>query len=149
MAVRNRAHYVQWFSSRPVRDTRTREAMLDELNELWQGRQSWRPNVDVCESEDAALVTIELPGVQQKDIELTYENGQLIVRGVREPRTLHEACSCQRIEIQYGPFERVIPIFCRIQHDGNITATYRDGILEVRLPKVRRAEPESVRVEIG
>jgi len=149
MAVRNRAHYVQWFSTTPNYHSRALESLLQEAGETWQTPQSWRPNVDVCETDEAAVVTIELPGVRQEDIDLTYDSGRLIVRGVREPLKPAGVRSCQRIEIQYGPFERVIPIFCRIDRSENITAAYRDGFLEVRLPKVQRTQVESVKVDIA
>ncbi|NCO41497.1 MAG: hypothetical protein COZ06_17780 [Armatimonadetes bacterium CG_4_10_14_3_um_filter_66_18] len=149
MAVRNRSHVVHWFTASPTLDSGVRATMLEGAGDDWPTPQGWRPNVDVCETDEYVVVTVELAGVSQADVELTFENGRLVVRGLRKPLKPSEVSSCQRIEIRYGPFERSIPILCRIETKANLTATYREGLLEVRLPKVRRAEPAPVRVEIG
>jgi HSP20 family protein len=140
---------VQWFTAGPALDPGVRATMLEGAGDDWPTPQGWRPNVDVCETDEYVVVAVELAGVSQADVELTFESGRLIVRGLRKPLKPSEVSSCQRIEIRYGPFERIIPILCRIDAHSNITATYREGLLEVRLPKVRRAEPAAVRVEIG
>lgn len=107
----------------------------------------WNPLADVCESCEHVVVTFELPGIDRDSIELTYEDDHLIVRGTRRRRQLNQEHSCNRIEIDYGPFVRAI----RLESVVDISqakAHYEDGLLEVTLPKIREPHNQTVKVNI-
>ncbi|MCX7642290.1 MAG: Hsp20/alpha crystallin family protein [Armatimonadetes bacterium] len=94
----------------------------------------WEPAVDVCEDDEAYYIIVEVAGVDEQDLEVEYHpNGALVVRGVRRP-PMTGAVQCLVLEIPYGPFERRIPLPSLINPDG-ITAEYRLGLLQIRVPK--------------
>ncbi len=94
----------------------------------------WEPAVDVCEDDEAYYIIVEVAGVDEQDLEVEYHpNGALIVRGVRRP-PMTGAVQCLVLEIPYGPFERRIPLPSAINADS-ITAEYRSGLLQIRVPK--------------
>ena len=102
-------------------------------------RRFWRPNVDVCEASDEITVTIELAGVESKDVTVQYiaKTRTLILRGVRRSVELPD-CQPSRshqLEVYYGDFEREIRLpECVIDPSG-IRASFNDGMLLVRIPK--------------
>ncbi len=94
----------------------------------------WEPAVDVCEDEEAYYIIVEVAGVDEQELEVEYHpNGTLVVRGVRRP-PMTGAVQCLVLEIPYGSFERRIPLPSAINADG-ITAEYRSGLLQIRVPK--------------
>lgn len=102
----------------------------------------WRPPADVFVSKGTVVIRLELAGVRREDIDLTYHEGELVVRGSRfEPETEPKEGYWQ-MEIPHGPFERSVNIPPRVDPD-RIEAVCRDGILEVRIPKI--AERDSTR----
>jgi HSP20 family protein len=107
---------------------------------------SWTPSVDLYETDDSLVVLLELAGVDADKTEVQAEPSLLTIRGVRRerhvardedaPRTYHA------LEIPYGRFERSVRLPAGIDTDA-AAATYRDGLLEIRLPK---RLPRQVRV---
>lgn len=116
---------------------RSMERMMEHLfhgPETVASTQGWAPRVDVYETLEGVLVTIEIPGVKREEIEIVLEEPYLRVQGVRhEP----EAAGCMRwhqMEIAYGPFERILVLPQEIDYDA-ISATYGDGFLRLTLPR--------------
>jgi HSP20 family protein len=100
----------------------------------------WEPAVDFCEDEEAYHVIMEIAGVNERDLEVTYQpDGVLVVRGVRRP-LLCGGVSCLLLEIAYGAFERRISLPPDINPDG-IEASYKAGMLHIRIPKTSPARP--------
>jgi HSP20 family protein len=100
----------------------------------------WEPAVDFCEDDEAYHVIIDIAGVSEQDLEVTYQpDGVLVVRGVRRP-LLCGTVSCLLLEIAYGAFERHIPLPHNINPDG-IEASYKAGMLHIRIPKTSPARP--------
>jgi HSP20 family protein len=105
----------------------------------------WQPSVDVHETENSLLIKMELAGTRAEDlhVSLSPDDRILTISGVRsEPAQEREGrFRCHQLEIYFGPFERslALPSGVLIDRDG-ITASYRDGFLQVMLPK--RAEHE-------
>ena len=99
----------------------------------------WRPPADVFVAEGAVVVRLELAGVRREDIDLTYREGELIVRGARFEREDVPKEGYWQMEIPHGPFERSVKIPPRVDPE-RIEAVCRDGILEVRMPKVADAD---------
>jgi HSP20 family protein len=100
----------------------------------------WEPAVDFCEDDEAYHVIMDIAGVNEQDLEVTYQpDGVLVVRGVRRP-LLCGTVSCLLLEIAYGAFERHIPLPHNINPDG-IEASYKAGMLHIRIPKTSPARP--------
>lgn len=95
------------------------------------------PPVNVSETEKNWTVTVELPGLAEKDIDVQVMGRQLVVSGERKYEEEKKNKEYHRVESQYGSFQRTIPLPENIRLDpDSITATYRRGMLEVILPKI-------------
>ncbi len=106
----------------------------------------WEPAVDFCEDDEAYYVIMEIAGVSEQDLEVTYRpDGVLIVRGVRRP-LLCGSVSWLLLEIPYGPFERRIPLPSDINPDG-IEASYKSGMLHIRISKTSSARSLQINLE--
>jgi HSP20 family protein len=108
----------------------------------------WAPPIDVYETKDDLVVTAELPGVKEKDVRLSIVEDVLSFRGHRGPASDAKEESYHRIERRTGNFERHIQLPIPVQGD-RVRATYRDGILEIRLPKVEQIKPREIKIEVG
>jgi HSP20 family protein len=105
------------------------------LMNVYEG--TWRPSIDILETEERILVIVDLAGVSQKDIVIEMSGERLRIAGVRsDPSEEHQADvrRCHQVEIDYGPFERQLLISVPIDVE-NIEARYDDGFLKIALPK--------------
>jgi HSP20 family protein len=112
---------------------------------LWGGRAVW-PSVDVDESEKEYRVTAELPGLEERDVEVLLQDGLLTVRG--EKRLETEARNRSYSERFYGRFERQITLD-RDVDEGAVRATFKNGVLSVTVPKTARAIERTTRISIN
>lgn len=104
------------------------------------------PRVDVHDTDEALVLTAELPGLSEKDFELSIEDDVLTLKGEkREEQEAGEAGRRHR-ECRYGRFERRL-VLPEVDADA-IQATFKDGVLSVTLPKLPEARPEVRRVEV-
>jgi HSP20 family protein len=108
---------------------------------------AWAPPMDVCETRDHLRVLIELPGVPQDQIQVEILEGVLTIRGERRPDPAFRNDQLQRMERRYGAFCRRLDLPPVVDPEG-IRATYRDGVLEIRLPKLAGAAPRAIAVEV-
>lgn len=111
------------------------------------GPASWSPAVDVWETATEIVVVAELAGVDEKSLEVHFEGRELVIRGHRPERSHgdRQPIRQHQMELSYGHFERTLPIAVAI--DGErIEATQRNGLLEIRCPKLNR--PGKVRVAV-
>ena len=134
------------------------EHMRREIDELFgdvfdrplahRRRVGFSPAVDVSYSDDPprAIVTASLAGIHLDDLDLEVQGRELVIGGHRRPAPA-EGLVYQQIEIEHGPFRRVIGLGTEVVVE-EIRATYADGILRVELP-LRRPEQRSVPIEIG
>ena len=111
-------------------------------------RAAWAPAVDVfyVDEPPRAIVHAELPGVDPAQVTLEIQGRELLLEGHRSA-PVAEGRLYQQIEIEHGAFKRVIPLGADVDRDA-AKATYRDGILEVTLPLVRR-EPRRRKVSVS
>jgi len=107
----------------------------------------WNPRCDVTEAEDAIIVHAEIPGVEPGDLEVTVRNSTLSVRGEKRGVKKEEAKGRSYSERFFGSFERLITIPSTVDAT-KIDATLKDGVLEVRLPKVKPSLPEETKIAI-
>jgi HSP20 family protein len=99
-----------------------------------QSPARWAPRVDVFEKDGSLVVTAELPGAQKEDIEVTLDQGDLVIRGERKAESEVKEAEYYRMERSYGSFYRRLPLPFETTAD-QIQATYKSGVLEVRIPK--------------
>jgi HSP20 family protein len=112
---------------------------------LWGGRGAW-PSVDVEETEKEYRVTAELPGLEERDVEVLLQDGLLTVRGEKKLET--DAQDRSYSERFYGRFERQITLD-RDVDDGAVNATFKNGVLAVTVPKNARAVERTKRIPIN
>ena len=107
----------------------------------------WAPLADVFVRKGAVVVRFEIPGVRREDIDLTYQDGELRVRGSRLECEEEPKEGYWQMEISHGPFERSVKIPLPVDPD-RIEAQFREGILEVRMPVTStRRVPSEVKVK--
>jgi HSP20 family protein len=108
----------------------------------------WAPAIDIYETRDDLVVTAELPGVKENEVHLSIVGDVLSLRGQRLAEHQVKEENYHRIERWSGNFERHIQLPIPIQPD-RVRATYRDGVLEIRLPKVEEVRPREIKIELG
>ncbi len=136
---------VRW---NPVRDLATME--VDRLNRMFEdfygtGR-GWAPAVDIYETNDREFVIkAELPDMKREQINVTFENSVLTLSGERKSEFADNAGSIHRSERVYGSFSRSFTLPATV--DGNrISASYKDGVMTVRIPQREDAKPKQIAV---
>ena len=111
-----------------------------------EGVGAWLPPVDIVEESDRLVFRAEVPGVNRDDIDISVENGTLILRGEKKQEKEVRSESAHRIERFYGAFSRSFVLPTSVTAD-KITATYKDGVLEIVLPKADEARPRKITVK--
>jgi HSP20 family protein len=106
---------------------------------------SW-PKVEVSESEKQITVTAEIPGMEEKDVELLLRDGNLVIRGEMKSET--EEKERQWSERFYGRFERHIPVGSDIDEE-KVEASFKKGVLTITCPKTARAQEKAKRITIN
>lgn len=106
--------------------------------------KTWAPVVDILESESDLIVRAELPGIQREDIDIEVTSESLTVRGERKFDDQSKD-KYLRVERAYGPFERSFSIGVPVQSD-KVKAAYRDGVLEVTIPKAEEVKPKKIEI---
>jgi HSP20 family protein len=135
----------------PVRDMITlREAMDQLFNESFQrtrGQQAnnyvWQLPLDAYATEDAIVLTADVPGLKPEELDVTLEGDTLTIRGEIKPRT--EGRNYLLRERATGRFERVLTINTPID-SGKVEATFEDGVLTLTLPKTEAVKPRQIKV---
>lgn len=109
--------------------------------------RGWAPAVEMFDKEDKLVVRAELPGVEKEDVDVSIVRDTLIIRGERkaEEEIKEEDYYC--CEHAYGSFYRAISLPTNVETD-KIEASYKDGVLEVTLPKAKEAQPKKVEVKV-
>jgi len=108
----------------------------------------WSPAVDVAENENEIVLRAELPGMKQEDIDIELTGDTLTLRGDRKFENEERREDFVRVERAYGRFQRSFTLGVPVQHD-QVKASYRDGVLEVHLPKSEATKPRKVQVNVG
>ena len=140
----------------PVREF---AAMQDRMNRLFGNvylrdedtgfRGSWVPAVDIFETEQHDLVLrAEVPGMSREEIEVTVENGTIILKGEKKFDPAVKDDSYRRIERAYGTFHRSFTLPNTVD-TAQVTADYKNGVLSVTLPFREEARPRTINVEVS
>ncbi|MBI5833125.1 MAG: Hsp20/alpha crystallin family protein [Armatimonadetes bacterium] len=106
---------------------------------------SWLPALDLVESADGFRVTLDVPGVRSEDIEVTFEAGNLVIRGEKRAEQASEDRGYRLIERTRGAFERAVRIGTPVDAES-VSAECRDGVLTVWLPKAAEARPRQIAI---
>jgi HSP20 family protein len=106
------------------------------------------PPVDVYEDEHAITLKMEVPGIDQKDIDVRVENNVLTVHGERKLEKDEKEENFHRVERRYGSFTRSFTLPNTVDTD-NVNADYDNGVLKIRLAKRAEAKPKQIKVNIG
>ena len=106
----------------------------------------WEPKVDIAETKDAITVKAEVPGVDQKDVAVSLQDGVLTIKGEKEEEKEEKDKRYHRVERSYGAFTRVMRLPSAV--DGSkATASFKDGVITITLPKAPEAKGTTIQVK--
>lgn len=107
----------------------------------------WSPAVDIYETDENIVVKAELPGVDKKEVSVEVKDNTLILKGERRREKEVKEENYHRVERSFGTFMRSFSIPVTVRQD-QVKARFKDGVLEVTLPKAEEAKPKQVKVEV-
>ena len=125
-----------------------RESYSPEGPEEALTTSSFAPPVDVYEDEHNITLKIDVPGIDEKDIDVCIENNTLAVHGERKFEKEEKEENFQRVERHYGSFTRSFTLPNSVDPE-QISAHYDKGVLKIRLPKKTEAKPKQIKVNVG
>lgn len=100
-------------------------------------------SVNLKENENSYLIKADLPGVEEKDVEVKFDNGLLTISGERKEEKEEETERCYRSEISYGKFSRSFRFGDEVDVD-KVSAKFKNGVLKLELPKVEAKKPRII-----
>lgn len=106
---------------------------------------AWTPPVDIYETDEALVMKAELPGFSRDDISIEMKENTLVIKGERKHEDEVKEGNYHRMERSYGAFQRAFMLPMTVDQE-KVKASYKDGILELRLPKVQAAQPKRIAV---
>jgi HSP20 family protein len=134
------------------------EALQREMNRLFdrmassgngEGRSaSFMPSMEMAETEDAILLTVEVPGMESQDLTVEATEESVLIQGERKSESKTEEKGVVRSELHYGRFERRIPLSSPVQVD-HVQGECKNGVLKLTLPKAKADEHKAIKVNIS
>ena len=127
------------------------DRLFEDLFTSPAARSGWSPAVmpvDVEETAEAYVFRADLPGFQSKDVKVTFLADTLTLRGERKREEQASEGAMHRVERSYGAFERSFRFTTPVRSD-EVKASYKDGVLEVRVPKAEVAKAREIEVQAG
>jgi len=119
-----------------------------DIDPVWTRKMSsFTPRVDVTESEKEISVAAELPGMDEKDIDITVSRDALTIKGEKKEEREENGKDYYRMERSYGSFSRTIPLPVEVETD-HAEASYKKGILSIKIPKSARAIEEKKKIAV-
>ncbi len=107
----------------------------------------WLPKVDITEEKDRVIVRADLPGMKQDEIDVEVDDGVLTIKGERKQETESKEGKTYRVERSYGSFLRSFTLPAGV--DGSkVNAAYKNGVLEVVMPKREEAKTKQIKVAV-
>jgi HSP20 family protein len=140
----------------PYRELNTLQERVNRLfHESFSGGReeslatsSFAPAVDVYEDEHHVTLKIEVPGIDEKDIDVRVENNTLTVHGERKFEKEEKEENYRRVERQYGSFSRTFTLPNTVDTES-VSADYEKGVLKIKLAKKAEAKPKQIKVNVG
>ncbi|MGA2533278.1 MAG: Hsp20/alpha crystallin family protein [Candidatus Aminicenantales bacterium] len=142
---------IRWDPFRDMTTLRERMNRLFEDMAASRGEEkdlttsSWAPAVDIYETENEVVLTAEIPGIEEKDIEIKVEDNTLTLRGERKFEKETKEENYHRIERAYGSFFRSFTLPAFVDQD-RIEAEHENGVLKIRMPKRAELKPRKVKI---
>lgn len=130
-----------------------RREFNDMFDRFWSGALEplqlgrWTPAVDVSETDDAVMVQAEVPGMDPSEIDVSLEGNVLTIKGEKKDEREEKGENFHRVERQYGTFIRSVQLPTEVVAE-KVSASFRNGVLEVRLPKSEDAKPKRVAIDV-
>lgn len=135
---------------------RLNQLFTQPLGSLWRAggfdqgltASTFVPAVDIYEDEHNIVLTAEVPGVEEKDLDISLENGVLTVSGERKMENEEKENNFHRIERTYGRFTRSFTLPPTLDED-NVKAEFNNGVLKITVAKREEAKPKQIKIETG
>jgi HSP20 family protein len=136
------------------------ERMRRDMDRLWnsffeeesrrkgESKGEWFPSLDVSETKNEIVVKAEIPGIDPKDIDISLADGVLTIRGEKKQEKEEKDENYHLIERSYGSFTRSVRVPGEVKSD-RISATYKNGLLKVSLPKSEEAKKKEIKIKVG
>ncbi|HEY6973083.1 MAG TPA: Hsp20/alpha crystallin family protein [Nitrospiraceae bacterium] len=136
------------------------EDMSDRLNRMFarpaartNGKETmivadWVPTVDISETDGEYQIKAEIPDVKKEDVKVTLEDGVLTIQGERKQEKEEKGKKYHRVERSYGSFVRSFSLPDVIDEE-KVKAEFKDGVLNLHLPKSEKAKPKAIEVKVG
>jgi HSP20 family protein len=107
----------------------------------------WQPAVEMYETDSEVVARAELPGIDPKEVDVTVTEGALVIKAEAKAEQEERGRNYLRRELRYGAFLRSVPLPAEVKGD-EAKATYKNGVLEIRVPKSERVKPRQVKVQV-
>lgn len=115
---------------------------------LRRGQGGFAPALDVSETEDSYRVEVAVPGLKPEDLQITFENNVLSIKGELRQESEDKKRNYHRTERRYGSFQRTIALPSTVKADA-IQAALTNGILRLDIPKAEEVKPRRITVQVG
>lgn len=142
---------VKWDPWREIEDMfdRYTRAIGRPRNDRQQvsGDTDWSPRVDIHETESEFVISAEIPGISKKDVQVNVDDGILTISGTREQESDEKGKNFHRIERHYGSFRRSFTLPDNVD-ENTIKASFKDGILNLSIPKIPKTETKAIEIKI-
>src|SRR6266481_9432410 len=144
----------------PLREFSTMQDRMNRMNRLFRESYnpevredaltttSFAPPVDIYEDEHKITLKLEVPGIDEKDIDVRIDNNTLTVHGERKIEKDEKEENFRRVERQYGSFTRSFTLPSSVD-SGQVSAHYDNGVLKIKLAKKAEAKPKQIKVNVG
>ncbi len=116
------------------------------FGEPWSGKK-FMPAVDISEDENEIVVKAEIPGIDQKDLEIDLTGDVLTIKGEKKEEKREETKNVHRLERSYGYFTRSFGLPCEVESE-KVEAKYKDGVLSLKLPKADACKRKSTKITV-
>ena len=108
---------------------------------------AFMPSVDITDNDKEVRVTCELPGIEEKDIDITLSKDAITIKGEKKQETEDKGKGYYRMERSYGSFQRMVPLPAEID-DDKAQAEFKKGVLKITLPKTAEAQKSHKKIEV-
>lgn len=125
--------------------------LFNEFNELspWsEGDELFNPRLNIIERESEFEITVEIPGIDEKDVEVTLTKDLLTIKGEKKQEEVKNTESYYRMERSYGSFCRTVQVPSNIVDSDNVEATFSNGVLKITFPKKEEVQEVSKRISV-
>ena len=107
----------------------------------------WAPRVDIAETDNEFTIKAEIPEVNKEDVKVTVDSGVLTIRGERKQEKEEKGKKFHRVERYYGSFTRSFTLPDNVD-ESKIEASFKDGMLNLQIPKTEAAKPKAIEVKV-